>query len=125
VGPLSGSLAFIADKATYDLIEGAHVAGLAVGDGADGYLLFQRGPEADPDDWGIHLEFNDQANSGYDVIRECRVGRGTVEVDLAKPLNGVIAIKVALSVGDQQFVSFLAGMRMIFRGQEDRLKAKD
>ena len=44
------SITFVADTATYDVIEGAHVAGLAIGNGTDGYLMFQRGEEADSDD---------------------------------------------------------------------------
>ncbi len=45
-------LQFTADKATHDIVEGVHVAGLTAGDGKGRYVLFQRSPENDPDDGG-------------------------------------------------------------------------
>jgi hypothetical protein len=113
---------FTADTATYDVIEGAHVAGLAIGQGEEGYLLFQRSGEDDPDDFGIHIELNDQANSGYGLVKECRVGRGMVELDLEEPLLGTTSIQVVLTVDDPTFTRFAEGMGKIFRGCHNQLK---
>jgi len=113
---------FTADTATYDMIEGAHVVGLAIGIGADVYLILQRSGIEGPDDWGIYIELNDQANSGYGLVRECRIGCDTVEIDLNKPLAGVTAIKISLAVDDVAFNRFLEGMKDIFRDYHNQLK---
>jgi len=111
-----------ATTATYDLVDGAHVTGLAIADGTEGYLIFQRSEESDPDDWGIYFEFSDQSNSGYNQIRKCRINRQMVEVDLAETVAGVSYIKVNLAVDDKPFIKFAAGMREVFRGQQEKLE---
>lgn len=59
-------MTFIADTATYDVIDGAPVTGLAIGNGGRGYfrLMFQRSEDIDSDDLGVYVELNDQSNSG-------------------------------------------------------------
>lgn len=113
---------FTADTATYDVIDGAHVVGLAIGQGEEGYLLFQRTGDDDPDDSGIHIELNDQANSGYGLVKECRVSRDMVELDLGKPVLGTTSIQVRLAVDDPTFTRFAEGMKSIFRGCHDQLR---
>ena len=113
---------FIADNATYDMINGAHVAGLAIGDGANGYLMLQRSGEEDRDDLGIYIELNGQTNSNYGIIRECRVSRNAIEIDLNEPLAGVTAIYVTLAVDDVAFSRFVEGIRRVFRNCHSQLK---
>ena len=113
---------FTADTATYDMIDGAHVVGLAIDDGADGYLMLQRSGEDDPDDWGIYVELNDQANSGYGLVRECRISRQTIEIDLSQPLAGATVIQVSLAVGDDAFGRFTEGLKAIFRDNQGQLR---
>jgi len=115
-------MTFTADTAAYDMLEGAHVAGLAVGNGTAAYLMLQRSGDDDPDDWGIYLELSDQASSGYGLVRECRVSRQAVEVDLNEPLAGTTSIRVELAVDDDAFSKFTEGMGAVFRGDHDQLK---
>lgn len=113
---------FTADTATYDIINGAHVAGLAIGDGVNGYLLFQRCDETDAEDWGIYLELNDEVNSGYEIIKECKITRSTVMVELTTDFINEKSIEVSLAVEDEAFNRFVTGIREIFRGNLDLLK---
>jgi FKBP-type peptidyl-prolyl cis-trans isomerase 2 len=115
-------MTFTADTATYNFIDGAHIAGLAIENGADGYLIFQRSGNKDPDDWGIYFELNDQSNSGYGIIQECRIDRQKLEIDLNKPLAGVICFNVKLLVDDEAYENFMKGMKIIFREHKDKLK---
>jgi hypothetical protein len=115
---------FTADTATFDELNEAFVAGLAVGDGSDTYLLFQRSVADGPDDWGVHLEHNGQANSGYDLISACRITRGRVAVDLSDPLGdleGVEGFDVSLQVDDSTFQRFQDGLTKVFKGESSAL----
>ena len=112
---------FTADTATYDVIDGAHVAGLAIGDGSADYLMFQRSLENDCADRGIYVELNDQINSGYDLVQTCRIQRQELVVDLTEPVGGADAIRVKLSIEDKPFRRFVDGMKIIFRGKEKQL----
>jgi hypothetical protein len=117
-------ISFTADTATFDEIDEAFVAGLAVGEGTETYLLFQRSVADGPDDWGVHLEHNDQVNSGYDLISACRVTRDRVEVDLSAPLGsleGVEGFDVSLQVDDSTFQRFSDGLTKVFRGEASAL----
>jgi hypothetical protein len=114
-------MTFTADTATYDVIDGAHIAGLAIGNGADGYLMLQRSGEDDPDDWGVYIELNDQADSGYGLVENCRVSRQAVEIDLTQPLAGTTTIHVHLVVKDDAYMRFVEGLKAIFRGDQKQL----
>jgi len=114
-------MTFIADIATYDVIEGAHVAGLAIGNGSGGYLMFQRSGNAGSDGSGIYLELNGQSNSGYGLVRQCRISREEVVLDLTQALAGAVTIRVRLSVDDGAFREFLEGMNKVFQGNENQL----
>lgn len=114
-------VSFVADMATFDEIEGALVVGLAMGDGGEGYLLFQRSTPDAPKDCGVYLEYNDQGYSGYNLVAGFRVSRGRVEVDLSKPLGNlkdVTGIDVDLRVDDVSYERFLRGLKQVFREEE-------
>ena len=118
------SASFIADTATFDKIEGTLLAGLAAGDGSQGYLLLQRCAPDDQEDWGIHLEYNDQALSGYNTVASCRLSRERFEVDLSKPLanlEGITGIDIELNVDEASFERFSRGLKQVFRGEEGSL----
>jgi hypothetical protein len=112
-------MTFTADTATYYVIEGAHVTGLATGNGSGGYLIFQRSGKTVSGDLGVYVELNDQSNSGYGLIRECRIGREEVVVDLTQALTGAVTIRVKLSVDDEAFREFMEGMNNVFRGSDN------
>lgn len=114
-------MTFTADTATYDVIDEAHIAGLAIGDGTEGYLMLQRSVEDDTDDRGIYVELNDQADSGYGLISHCRVSRQAVMIDLTQPLAGTTTIHVHLTVKDETFKRFLEGPKAVFRGEHQQL----
>jgi hypothetical protein len=113
---------FTADTATFDEIERAFVAGLATGDGSQGYLVFQRSLPDDSRDEGVYLEYNDQACSGYNLIASCRLSRERLELDLSRPLgdlNDVTGIDVELHVDDASYEQFSRGLKQVFRGQAE------
>jgi len=118
-------MTFTTDTATYDIIEGAHVVGLAFTASTDGYLMFQRSKDPDPDDCGVYIELNDQANSGYDLVRECRIDRHAVEIDLSQTLAGFATIHVKLAVDDDSFTRLLDGLKKIFRGCHDQVNLNE
>ncbi len=110
---------FTADTATFDEIDEVIISGLAVGDGVETYLMFQRSVADGPDDWGVYLEYGDQANSEYEAISACRLSRERVEVDLSGRLGnleGVEGFDVTLQVDDSTFQSFADGLTKVFRG---------
>ena len=52
------------------------------------YLLFERVvPIEGAEDWGIYIEYDDQANSGYDAIDACAVTRQFIQVTLTKAVD--------------------------------------
>jgi hypothetical protein len=115
-------ISFTADIATYDEFEGVLVAGLAVDDGSRSYLNFQRSSPDNSDDWGVYLEYNDQSNSGYNVISACRLSRFKVEVNLCKPLSNlqnVTGFDVELEIKDATYECFVQGIMKIFRGETE------
>jgi hypothetical protein len=115
---------FTANMATFDEMNEALVAGLAVGDGTETYLLFQRSVADGPDDWGVYLEYNDQINSQYNLISACRLVRGRLEVDLSGPLGNLADVDgfdVTLQVEDSTFQRFADGLTKVFRGEASAL----
>jgi len=112
------------DTLTYDLIDGAHVVGLARGDGTANYMMFQRSPVGDPNDLGIYFEYDDQNNSGYNVIAACRVSQKRIEIDFSKPfptVNGILGIDADYQVDSVTFQCFIEGLKQVFRNEEVKL----
>jgi hypothetical protein len=93
-------------------------------DGVDHYLNFQRGFEdEDPsEDWGVHFEFDDQINGGYNCISRCRLTRSVLEVDLMQPIDWqkkYAGVSADLSQLDEATVAKIrAGLARIFRGTD-------
>jgi hypothetical protein len=115
-------VAFTADEGGFDADEYALVCGVA---GEGHYLTFQRdAEESDDEDWGIHLEYDDQSYGDYECVAVCRLRPGSLSVDLAKPLcrlAGVTGFDVALRLSAEQVAAVRAGLQRVFRGHMDML----
>ncbi len=114
-------VAFTADEGGFDADEYSLVCGVA-GDGH--YLTFQRDAEESDDDWGIHLEHDDQSDGDYGCVAACRVGAASLSVDLARQLGGLAGVTgfdVALRLGPEQVADVWVGLRRVFRGHLDML----
>src|SRR5437868_15128672 len=116
-------IAFRADEGGFEADDDVLICGLTGADsaGTEHYLNFQRAPKADDagEDWGVHLEFDDQGNSGYGCVRECRLGRDRLSVDLSKQLGSLVGIQgfdVVLEIDDAAYEQIRTGMPGIFRG---------
>jgi hypothetical protein len=115
-------IAFQATEAAFEADECAIVCGFAGtdADGAEHYLTFQRSPEGEApgEDWGVHLEFDDQINGQYERIRACRLSRDRLSVDLSQQLGslaGVEGFDLALAIDDSSFEQVRVGLPRIFR----------
>lgn len=92
----------------------------------DGHFLsLQRSAEGlrkDLEDWeadGLYVELDDQVYSGYGVVRECRLSRGMLSVDLETPpedLDDVEGFDVELAIDDKSFDALKAGLPRIVEG---------
>ena len=120
---------FKANNATFDEICGNHVACLAIADGSLGYLIFQRTSSTDPDkDSGIFLEYNEVENSSYNIIKECRVSRYRLSVDLKTPFDSLINVEgfdITLNISELSFSRLINGMKTIFRDDSGNLLSID
>jgi hypothetical protein len=98
------------------------IAGVASRREPPQYLNFQRSIKSgNGEDGGIHLEFDDQINSGHDKIAACSLRRGTLRVDLIEPIdreNKYGGMEIDLRVGDAEWQSLAAALRKIFAGRE-------
>jgi len=96
------------------LEHGVHLCGIRGPN--DEYILFQRG-ETDTSASDIHFEYVDQVNSGYDVVRECRLSRQLLVIELSKPMHSVpdvAGIDVSLHVDESAYQSLRNGLEKIF-----------
>lgn len=80
---------FVATDAGVDEDDYSMVCGVdgCDADGTEHTLSFDRLTEsasaADPtDDWGIHVQFDDQSNGGYNIVGRCRLSRKSLSIDL-------------------------------------------
>jgi hypothetical protein len=109
-------VAFTADEGGFDADEYALVCGVA---GEGHYLTLQRDAEGSGEDWGVHIEHDDQSNGNYGCVAACRLGPESLSVDLSRQLGrlaGVTGFDVALRLGPDQFSAMRAGLRRVFRG---------
>ena len=84
------------------------------------YLTFQRDLVDSDDDWGVYLEYGDQANGAYERIAKCRLSREHLQVDLSAELgslSGVDRFDVMLAIDDASFAAVRMGLRKVFRGK--------
>jgi hypothetical protein len=108
---------FTATEARTDEDYGVVYTGVRAG---DEYLLFSRGldDEDEEEDWGVHLEYRDQINGGYDCVKACTLGRDSLDVELTKPIDRrkeIGGFRVALALSGEQWESLAAGLKKVFR----------
>ncbi|MDR3623206.1 MAG: Imm10 family immunity protein [Paludisphaera borealis] len=89
------------------------------------FLSLQRSAEGlrgDLEDWeadGLYVELDDQVYSGYGVVRECRLSRGMLSVDLETPIEDdeeIEGFDVELAIDDKSFDALKAGLPRIIEG---------
>ena len=115
----------IAFEATHAVFEDDEYALLCAFGGESGspshYLILQRSAESEPpqEDWGVHVEYNDQVTGLYNVVRRCALSRNSLSLELSAPLptlSQVEGFEVSLSISDAAYAQISAGLRRIFRG---------
>lgn len=117
---------FTADTATYDIIDDAHVAGIAAGDGATSHWIFQRSTEGDPDDWGVYFESADPSLADYDLIDKVYLTPQCMEVHFTPDADACMSAWCAgLSVSPGSYQRFVEGMRQVFRGRLESLHLEE
>lgn len=95
------------------------------GDGGEHYLLLQRDQFNSDEDWGVHLEFDDQSNGDYDLIRSCHLAKSHLSVDLnakGAKSRAITGIEVTFDLDDNSFHTFATHLREIFRGTQGMLQ---
>ena len=115
-------IAFAASQISSDADDDALVCCLRGSDvhGRPHYLLLQRDAHDGPDDWGVHLEVDDQGHGDYDLIRQCALTPSHLAVHLARPLPGypdVSVISVVLHLDAAAFTALGSDLAGIFRGR--------
>jgi hypothetical protein len=107
---------FTADETGTAEMDGVVTTGVRVG---GEYLMFSRGlDDEEMEDWGVHLEYRDQINGGYDCIKACVLDRNHLDVELSKPIDRrkeIEGFHVALALSGEQWESLAAGLKKVFR----------
>lgn len=94
--------------------------------GVEHYLNLQREAESgDPDeDWGVHIEYDDQINGQYDRVKQCRLSRDRLSVDLVGQLGTLVGVEgfdLALGLDGESYAEIRVGLTRSFRGISDVL----
>jgi hypothetical protein len=116
---------FRAIDAGFDADEYSIICGVNGQDalGVEHALSFDRLSEEaaaqDPeDDWGVHTEFDDQSNGEYGCVRQCRLSRTALAVDLQSQLGRLANVEgfdVELAISSELFEMIRIGLTRIFR----------
>jgi hypothetical protein len=96
---------------------------------SDGYLMFQRSlPIGSEDDFGVYIEFDDEASSAYDAVTVCGLSRRRLVVELGEPIGPAGTINgfdIELAADDRHFSALADGLRKVFSDTEDILQIED
>jgi hypothetical protein len=128
-------IAFRASQASFEDDGELLVAGVATGGDPDDdeeshYLNLQRDAEGHRgrlQDWekdGLYIEFDDQGQGDYGVVRECRLGRSMLSVDLSEPIGGIDEVEgfdVELAIDDECYERLRASLPRIVEGTSAEL----
>jgi hypothetical protein len=119
-------LAFTAVAGGFDDDECFLVCGVTGpdGDGISQYLSLERDAEKNLEDWGVHIEFNDQGTGGYDCVARCTLTRQMLSIDLKRPLGqlaGVDGFDVTLGIDLDSINRIRDGLLRVFRGMPNIL----
>lgn len=89
------------------------------------YLSLSRAcPIGDPEDRGIHVEVNDQCNSGYEHVARCELTSDAMRIILARPLGNrekIEAVEVSFTAEHRPDEQVIRHLRQIFTGRENVL----
>jgi hypothetical protein len=115
-------LAFDATEFGFESDKHALVCGLSGCDAAGQahYLTLSRDAEGNFEDWGVHLEYDDQSNGAYECISRCELQREALRVDLTGTLREkkqISGFDVALRIDDALFDRLRVALRQIVRGE--------
>jgi hypothetical protein len=92
------------------------------------YLNFQRSlPIGSEDDWGVHIEFDDQINSGYKKVKSCLLSRRQLRVEFTEAIDWKKQYPVAeieLQISDSEYVSLTDGLKAVFAQHEELLSVR-
>ena len=119
-------LVFRASEGGFDAAETMDclVCGFSGRDASDKehYANFQRGVEGeDPsEDCGVHFEFDDQSSGAYNCVRQCRLSRAALEVELAHTMDWgrqIDGVSIDLTgLEEESYEAIRGGLPRIFRG---------
>jgi hypothetical protein len=94
----------------------------------ENYLTFQRClPFGSDEDWGIHVEFDDQINSGYEKVARCTLSRKCLQVAFTEPIDWqkkYTEVEIELQLTDADFESFAFGLQRVFSDREELLSVE-
>jgi hypothetical protein len=113
---------FVAMEGGSETDEEFVIAGMA----CDGHFLnFQRSlPIGSEDDWGVHIEFDDQINSGYEKVKSCNLSRERLRVEFTEPIDRqkrYLVAEIELQISDPEYDSFTDELRTVFAQHEHLL----
>jgi hypothetical protein len=121
-------LEFIATETGTEQTEYYIAIGVARSDPPN-YLTFSRSlPVGGNEDRGVHIELDDQINSGYEKIKSCFLTRDRLRVELSESLGRVIqynCLNVTLQLSDPDWTGLANALRAIFAGKAHLLTIGD
>ena len=114
-------ITFTADQARSSEEDETCVSGVASG---DQYLIFQREVEnaVSSEYLGPYLEYNDQSHGKSNWVKQCRITRSRLEIDLTEEVDslpGIIGFDVDLDIEQEPYEELLVGLKRVFRGGQE------
>jgi len=96
---------------------------------SDGYLMFQRSlPIGSEEDFGVYIEFDEEASSAYDTVTLCGLRRNRLVIELGEPIGPAGTINgfdIELAADDHHFSALADGLRKVFADTEGVLLVDD
>ena len=118
----------VADDSAYQVDEFYYLVALR-NRNTDEYIMLQRTrPVGSQDDDGIYLEYNDQANSSYEIIKTFEIGPKQIRIQLSKPIdneNDIDEFMLDLHINTESHNVLIKGIKEIFKGKETILEIQE
>src|SRR5437868_5905468 len=115
-------IGFKATHAGLDTNEDALICGVS---DSEHYLTFSRDAEDSEEDWGVHLEYDDQSSGDYNCVESCRLSRSELRVSLSRQLGrlaGIEGFDIVLGLDDPSYEMLRAGLGRVFRDIPEALE---
>lgn len=128
--PSPTPIRFAAAEIAFGLVDDADPPYLHVAFAGGGhYLQFQRQqPLADDEDWGLYVEVDDPARSGYECVGTCDLSADEMVVVMVEPLgptdDEVTRVEVTFDAGAAVPPGLVDCLRAVFAGRERRLRTR-